>query len=84
MVAMCSCYHVRREAYIFSVYTLFYLTLYILSIFFSPETEKGLKKRAKLQAQENGQSCESRENGDGDSDNEPEEVRSLFLLFISV
>ncbi|KAM9443868.1 kinesin-like protein KIF21B isoform 1-T1 [Clarias gariepinus] len=39
----------------------------------SPETEKGLKKRAKLQAQENGQSCESRENGDGDSDNEPEE-----------
>lgn len=45
-------------------------------IFFSsPEREKGLKKRAKLQAQENGQSCERRENGDGDSDNEPEEVR---------
>ncbi|XP_046730812.1 kinesin-like protein KIF21B isoform X4 [Silurus meridionalis] len=39
----------------------------------SPEREKGLKKRAKLQAQENGQSCESRENGDGDSDNEPGE-----------
>ncbi|XP_049327736.1 kinesin-like protein KIF21B isoform X2 [Astyanax mexicanus] len=45
----------------------------------SPETEKGLKKRAKLQAQEivqNGEGRESvlsRENGDGDSDNEPEE-----------
>ncbi|XP_017568330.1 kinesin-like protein KIF21B isoform X2 [Pygocentrus nattereri] len=42
----------------------------------SPEREKGLKKRAKLQAQENeqnGESVLSRENGDGDSDNEPEE-----------
>ncbi|KAL7837256.1 hypothetical protein SRHO_G00269670 [Serrasalmus rhombeus] len=42
----------------------------------SPEREKGLKKRAKLQAQENEQNGEcvlSRENGDGDSDNEPEE-----------
>ncbi|XP_072521494.1 kinesin-like protein KIF21B isoform X3 [Salminus brasiliensis] len=45
----------------------------------SPEREKGLKKRAKLQAQENEKNGEgresvlSRENGDGDSDNEPEE-----------
>ncbi|XP_058229525.1 kinesin-like protein KIF21B isoform X1 [Hemibagrus wyckioides] len=45
----------------------------------SPEREKGLKKRAKLQAQENGQSCESRENGDGDSDNEPE-VEGMYPL----
>ncbi|XP_060713529.1 kinesin-like protein KIF21B isoform X1 [Tachysurus vachellii] len=45
----------------------------------SPEREKGLKKRAKLQAQENGQSCESRENGDGDSDNEPE-VEGMYTL----
>lgn len=43
-----------------------------------------MKKRAKLQAQENGQSCESRENGDGDSDNEPEEVGTLFLRFVGV
>ncbi|XP_053082982.1 kinesin-like protein KIF21B isoform X2 [Pangasianodon hypophthalmus] len=45
----------------------------------SPEREKGLKKRAKLQAQENGQSCERRENGDGDSDNEPE-VEGMYPL----
>lgn len=52
--------------------------------FFSPEKEKGLKKRAKLHPQENGEKSENglsreneerRENGDGDSDNEPEEVR---------
>ncbi|XP_058647005.1 kinesin-like protein KIF21B isoform X3 [Onychostoma macrolepis] len=48
----------------------------------SPEKEKGLKKRAKLYPQENGEKGENglsreneerRENGDGDSDNEPEE-----------
>ncbi|XP_051957385.1 kinesin-like protein KIF21B [Xyrauchen texanus] len=48
----------------------------------SPEKEKGLKKRAKLHSQENGDKRENglsreneerRENGDGDSDNEPEE-----------
>ncbi|KAI2659276.1 Kinesin-like protein KIF21B [Labeo rohita] len=48
----------------------------------SPEKEKGLKKRAKLFPQENGEKSENglsreneerRENGDGDSDNEPEE-----------
>nr|XP_055039667.1 kinesin-like protein KIF21B isoform X2 [Misgurnus anguillicaudatus] len=48
----------------------------------SPEKEKGLKKRAKLLPQENGEksdndlsreNVERRENGDGDSDNEPEE-----------
>ncbi|XP_042621954.1 kinesin-like protein KIF21B isoform X7 [Cyprinus carpio] len=47
----------------------------------SPEKEKGLKKRAKLYPQENGEKSENglsreneerRENGDGDSDNEPE------------
>lgn len=56
----------------------------LLSFFFSPEKEKGLKKRAKLHPQENGEKSENglsreneerRENGDGDSDNEPEEVR---------
>lgn len=50
----------------------------------SPEKEKGLKKRAKLLPQENGEKSENglsretverRENGDGDSDNEPEEVK---------
>uniref|UniRef100_A0A8C1SA59 Kinesin family member 21B n=1 Tax=Cyprinus carpio TaxID=7962 RepID=A0A8C1SA59_CYPCA len=49
----------------------------------SPEKEKGLKKRAKLYPQENGEKSENglsrenqerRENGDGDSDNEPEEA----------
>ncbi|XP_057217624.1 kinesin-like protein KIF21B isoform X3 [Triplophysa rosa] len=48
----------------------------------SPDKEKGLKKRAKLLPQENGEKSENelsreiverRENGDGDSDNEPEE-----------
>ncbi|TRZ02979.1 hypothetical protein DNTS_004984 [Danionella cerebrum] len=42
----------------------------------SPEKEKGLKKRAKLLSEENGEKIENeerRENGDGDSDNEPEE-----------
>lgn len=58
--------------------------LMIVHSFFSPEKEKGLKKRAKLHSQENGEKSENglsreneerRENGDGDSDNEPEEVR---------
>lgn len=61
-------------------------------LFFSPEKEKGLKKRAKLYPQENGEKSENglsreneerRENGDGDSDNEPEEVRERkFILYV--
>ncbi len=60
--------------------------------FFSPEKEKGLKKRAKLYPQENGEKSENglsreneerRENGDGDSDNEPEEVRERFYSLCS-
>lgn len=60
--------------------------------FFSPDKEKGLKKRAKLYPQENGEKSvnglskeyeERRENGDGDSDNEPEEVRERFYSLCS-
>ncbi|XP_067288178.1 kinesin-like protein KIF21B isoform X1 [Pseudorasbora parva] len=55
----------------------------------SPDKEKGLKKRAKLHPQENGEKSENglsreneerRENGDGDSDNEPEEDGMYTLL----
>lgn len=42
---------------------------------FSPEQEKGLKKKAKLFVQVS----EHRENGAGDSDNEADEVRILFF-----
>ncbi|KAA0707897.1 Kinesin-like protein KIF21B [Triplophysa tibetana] len=57
----------------------------------SPDKEKGLKKRAKLLPQENGEKSENelsretverRENGDGDSDNEPEEMSSSSLSFV--
>lgn len=51
-----------------------------------------MKKRAKLYPQENGEKGENglsreneerRENGDGDSDNEPEEVRERrFIHYI--
>lgn len=62
---------------------------FLIVSLFSPEKEKGLKKRAKLYPQENGEKSENglsreneerRENGDGDSDNEPEGVREKSFI----